>query len=134
MVISVGIFLRFSLSISCDAKAVDNASTMLVTQMTRYDDVYVSATNGTRNSIDYPFTVMQQILMSTQEIEVPVCMGAAKDELIHYMMKVIRAFHALKAGEPDTTVKGFLDESYDHIHIFFAELDTVKKCAPYCFR
>jgi len=134
MVISVGTYLRFSLPISCDAMAVDNASTMLVTQMTHFDDVYVSATNGTRNSIDYPVTVMQQILMSTQEIEVPVCMGAAKDELIHYMRNVIRAFHAFKIGEPDTTVKGFLDESYDHIHIFFAELDTVKKCAPYCFR
>jgi len=116
----------------CLVKDVENASTLLFTQMTRYDDVYVSAANGTRTSIDYPVNVMQQILMDTNDLNVPSCMKKAKVELVNYMDDVIRAFQAFKAGEPDTTIKKYLDESYVHVRIFMTELDTIKKCAPYC--
>ena len=116
----------------CEAEVVERTSAFLVTQMMRYDEVYVSATNGTRTSIDYPVTVLQQILMDTQAFDVPACMRTAKSELVNYMGDVVRAFQAFKAGEPDATVKGWLDDSHAHVRIFISELESVRKCAPYC--
>jgi hypothetical protein len=119
-------------SFSCEVEAVENASALLLAQMTHYDDVYVSATNGTRESIDYPVKVMQQVLVDTQEIEVPACLRAARGELVDYMRNVVRAFQAFQNEDTDDTVKGFLDESYAHVRVFLSELERVKRCAPYC--
>lgn len=121
-----------SLSASCDPEAVEQASAVLFTQMTRYDDVYVSATNGTRDSIDYPLEVMKQILMDTQQVPVPACLQMARSELVDYMRNVIHAFQAFKAGEADLTIKGYLDESHVHVRVFITELERVEKCAPIC--
>jgi len=132
IVAAAGVYAWRAFHSPCEADAVERTSAFLVTQMTRYDEVYVSATSGTRTSIDYPVTVLQQILMDTQAVDVPACMRTAKSELVNYMGDVIRAFQAFKAGEPDATVRDLLDDSYAHVRIFISELESVRKCAPYC--
>lgn len=126
------VYARYFLPGLCDATAVEEASAMLVIQMKRYDDVYASATNGTRTSIEYPVAVLQQILMDTKQVAVPACMRTAKNELIGYMGVVIRAFESYRAGESDGTVKDLVDRSYMHLGTFLAEVKTIEQCAPYC--
>ena len=130
---SAGAFAWHSLNNPCEVDEVKQASAVLITQMRRYDDVYASAANGTRTSIDYPVTVMQQILVDTQEVEVPACMRAAKSELVAYMGDAIKAFKAFQAAESDAAIQGFLDSSYAHIRTFRLELDEIEQCAPRCF-
>lgn len=127
-----GGFTWYAANSPCEVGDVEYASTMLLTQMRRYDDVYASAANGMRTSIDYPVTVMQQILVDTQEVEVPACMRKAKSELIGYMGDAIRAFKAFQAGEQDSTIQSLLDSSYTHVRNFRMELESIKECAPYC--
>ena len=119
----------------CEAGAVQEASALLVSQMRQYDDVYVStAAAPSRDAITYPITVMQQILVDTQQVAVPHCMRAARDELIGYMGDAINAFRAFEAQENDAAIKGWLDSSYAHVRAFRMELDAVQACAPNCFR
>lgn len=132
--IGTGIHARQSLARSCEVQAVQEAASVLVSQMRMYDDVYVSAANGTRTSLEYPLTVMQETLMDTQQVEVPTCLQTAKDELVNYMAGALRAFRAFTAGEPETTIQGHLDDSYTHVRIFLTELEAVRKCAPLCIR
>ena len=66
--------------------------------------MFVSAADGTRDLIGYPVTVMQKILMDTQEIDVSDCKKRAKNSLIQYMGDVIRAFQAFKAEEPNAMI------------------------------
>jgi len=131
-IVWVGIYKWYLFSNPCEVDDVEYASTVLLTQMRRYDDVYASAANGTRTSIDYPITVMQQILVDTQDVEVPACMRRARSELIGYMGDAIHAFKAFQAEEPDTVIQNLLDSSYVHVHTFRMELDEVKECVPYC--
>lgn len=132
LVAAVGTYAWYSHYRPCEVDAVEEASAILISQMKRYDDVYNATTNGTRTSIAYPVAVLQQILMDTQEIVVPACLRTPKSELINYMGTVIRAFQAFRAGEPDATIKGLLDESYTHVRTFIMELEAVNKCAPFC--
>ena len=127
-----GVTSWYFFSNPCEADDVEQAAALLVIQMRQYDNVYASAANGTRTSIEYPVTVMQQILVDTQGIDVPVCMHTAKNELIDYMGDAIRAFKAFQAGEPNGTIQSFLDSSYAHVRAFRVELDAVKECVPYC--
>jgi hypothetical protein len=132
-VLTSGAYTWYSNYHSCDASAVQEASTLLISQMRMYDDVYISAAAApSRGSTIYPVGVMQKILMDTQQVDVPVCMNTAKNELIGYMGDAIRAFHAYEAQEENATVKGWLDSSYAHVRKFIQELDDVKACAPYC--
>jgi len=129
-----GSYTWYSFARPCEMDAVQDASIFLVTQMKRFDDVYVSATdNPSQTAIIYPVAVLQQILVDTQQVAVPACMRTAKNELINYMQSVVRAFEAYSANKPDTTIKGFLDDSYAHIRNFRVELDAVNKCAPICW-
>jgi hypothetical protein len=116
----------------CEADDVEQATALLIIQMRQYDNVYASAANGTRTSVEYPVTVMQQILVDTQGIEVPACMRTAKIELISYMRDAIHAFRAFQSEEPDIRIQGFLDSSYAHVRTFRIELDALKECVPYC--
>ena len=127
-----GGFTWYSANSPCEVGDVEYASAVLLTQMRRYDDVYASAANGTRTSIDYPVTVMQQILVDTQEVEVPTCMQEAKGELIGYMGDAIRAFKAFQSEESDTNIQDLLNSSYAHVRAFRIELEAIKECAPYC--
>ncbi len=131
-VVIAGVYASYAIPRSCEVDAVQEASVILVSQMKRYDDVYIPATAGTRTSLEYPLAVMQQILVDTDQIDVSVCMKTAKDELVNYMAVVIRAFEAFKAGEPDATIQGLLDDSYAHVRAFRLELDAVNECAPFC--
>src|SRR5262245_149154 len=105
-----GIYAWFSLVQPCEVKAVEEASALLVSQWKRYDDVYQVATAASRGSVVLPVSVLQRTLMDTQQVDVPACMQTAKSELINYMGTVVRAFQAYGAGEPDSTVKGLIDE------------------------
>lgn len=118
----------------CEISAVQETSALLVSQMKMYDDVYVSAAAApSRGSTVYPVSVMQKILVDTQQVSVPACMQTAKTELIGYMGDAIRAFQAFEAQEGNAAVKSWLDSSYAHIRVFIRELDDVKACAPYCW-
>lgn len=118
---------------SCDVAAVEEASDFLVIQLKQYDRVYASAATGTRTSITYPVTVMQQILVDTQQVDVPGCVRTAKQELLDYMGTAIRALQAYSTGEADQTIRDLVYESNTHFDNFYAELRAVKECAPYCF-
>ena len=132
MVAAMGIYVRYSLSNSCKVDEVQEASAFLVSQTKRYDDVYQVATNAFQDTVVLPVAVLQQILMDTKQVVVPVCMQTAKDELINYMGTVIRAFDAYAAHESNVTVRDLIAQSNEHYGNFFAELDAVNKCAPLC--
>ena len=117
---------------SCAVTAVEESSTILASQVKRYDDVYQSATAASQTSAVVPLAVMQQILMDTQQVSVPACMQTAKTELINYMGTVIRAFLAYTASEANTVVRDLIDESETHFANFTTEMREVKKCAPFC--
>lgn len=132
IVVAAGAYTWYSLRSSCEVSAVEEASTILVSQVKMYDNVYQSATAATQTSVVVPLAVMQQILMDTQQVAVPACMQTAKTELINYMETVIRAFLAYSAEEANTVVRGLIEQSETHYANFSTELKEVKKCAPYC--
>lgn len=118
----------------CEVESVQEASHSLLIQSKMYDQVYQSAVDGDRTSLDYPVTVMQQTFMDTQAVVVPVCMQSAKGELLHYMETVIYAFRAFAAGEADEAVRDLVQQSNGHYQNFTTEMEAVKACAPFCFR
>jgi len=122
----------YYLPASCEVHAVEEASTILVSQVKRYEDVYQSATAASQSSVVVPLAVMQQVLMDTQQVVVPACMQTAKTELISYMQTVIRAFLAYSAQETTSRVRDLINQSETYYANFSAELKTVKKCAPFC--
>jgi len=134
IVITAGAYTWYSLSSSCEVDAVEEVSTILISQVKMYDNVYQSATAATQTSVVVPLAVLQQILMDTQQVAVPACMQTAKTELINYMKTVIRAFMAYSAQEANTVVRGLIEQSETHYANFSTELKEVKKCAPYCIR
>lgn len=132
ILVTAGAYASYAIPRSCEVEAVQDASAILISQMKRYDEVYVPATAGSQTSLEYPLTVMQQILVDTDQVSVPTCMRTAKVELVSYMGTVIRAFDAFRAGEPDATIQGLLDDSYAHVRAFRLELEAVNACAPFC--
>jgi hypothetical protein len=134
VLLAVGTYTWYSLQRSCDVNAVKDASERLVRQRNRYDHSYQFATSVAQNAVVRPVADLQQILMDTQEVQVPGCMQTAKEELIDYMGIVIRAFLAYGAQEADTTVRDLLDQSNAHYDKFNSELKEVNQCAPFCIR
>ena len=118
----------------CEVESVQAAAHSLLIQSKMYDQVYQSAVDGDRTSLDYPVTVMQQTFMDTQAVVVPACMQTAKGELLHYMETVIYAFRAFAAGEGDEAVRDLVRQSNGHYHNFTTEMEAVQECAPFCFR
>jgi len=133
IVAAVGMYTWFFVYNSCEVDAVQEASTILVTQLKTYDGVFQVAATASRTSPDHPVNTLKQIFMDTQEISVPACMQTAKTELINYMETVISAFQAYRAGEADATILGLVKQSDAQYANFKAELKAVNKCAPYCF-
>jgi len=134
MLAAVGIYSWYAYYRPCEVSVVQEASALLISQMKMYDDVYVSAAAApSRGSTVYPVSVMQRVLVDTQQIDVPYCMQTAKVELLGYMGDAIRAFHAFEAQEENAAIKGFLDSSHAHVRVFIQELDRVEACAPYCW-
>ena len=131
--VTVGVYASMYVYNPCDVDAVKDASIFLDIQLKHYDDVYNSAASGTRTSLTYPITVLQQILVDTQQIAVPACMQTARNELISYMGTVIQAFQSYTAGEEEFTVNNLIYQSNEHYYNFYSELDAVSECAPFCF-
>ena len=117
---------------ACEAKAVAESSVLLVSQLKTYDAAYQFATTVSRAGLSRPVNDLQKIFIDTRAIEVPACMQTAKDELVNYMGTVIQAFQAYMGQEADAAVTTLLDQSTTHYDNFRAELEAVKKCAPYC--
>lgn len=132
IVAAVATYAWYYLRSSCEVNAVQEASAILVIQTKSFDGVYQVATSASPTSLISPVSVLQQILMDTQEVAVPACMKTEKSELINYMGTVIRAFQAFAARETDATVRDLITQSNKHYDNFFAELKAVNKCAPYC--
>ena len=117
----------------CEVEAVEQASAFLSIQLKTYDGVYQVAATASRNAPDHPVTVLQQILMDTQEVAVPTCLQPAKRELVNYMGTVILAFQSYRAGETDAKILHLVRQSDEQYGYFKTELKEIKKCAPYCF-
>ena len=117
----------------CDVGAVKEASAFLTRQLQSYDDLYQFTTTVYPDGLDSPVRKLQQIFMETQAVEVPVCMQAAKGELLEYMGTVIRAFQAYAAGEEGRTLRDLIDQANTHYGNFRSELQAVNACAPFCF-
>ena len=126
------LYTRYSLRSSCDVNAVKETSTILVTQQRVYDGVYQVAVTASRSAPDHPVNTLKQILMDTQEVDVPGCMQTAKNELVDYMGTVILAFDAYRAGQADATVRDLIQQSDTQYANFRAQLREVDECAPYC--
>lgn len=119
---------------SCDVNAVQEAAARLIRQRNSYDHSYQFATSVSSNAVVRPVAELQQILMDTQDVPVPICMQTAKEELVNYMGMVIRAFLAYGAKEPEGTVRDLIEQSNGHYDKFNTEMDAVQQCAPYCLR
>jgi hypothetical protein len=133
VVAAVGTSLWYSLIRPCNVNAVEEAATILGSQLDRYEDVYQVAISATPDSVVLPVSVLKQTVMDTQQMPVPGCMQSAKNELVEYMKIVIKAFDAYAAREPDSTVRGLIIEAVTHLNQFDAELKAVNECAPFCW-
>jgi hypothetical protein len=133
IVATVSTYAWYSIFRPCKVETVQKVSTRLVTQLKLYDEAYQFATSASPTALVRPVNILQQILMDTQELNVPACMQAAKNELVNYMGTVIRAFLAYGAGETNATVSDLIDQSNVYYGNFNAELDAVNECAPFCF-
>jgi len=132
LVAAVRAYAWFFVFHPCELNVVEEASVLLFSQLNRYEDVYQVAISASPRSVVLPVSVLQQILMDTQQVAVPSCMQSAKGELLNYMRTIIRAFDAYAAQEPDATVRGLVDAAVTHLHNFDTELEAVQECAPYC--
>ena len=133
IIAAVGTYIWINVYNACEVEAVQDASALLTSQLKRYDDLFQATTGVYKNSVVLPVTMLQQIVMYTNDVAVPACMQSAKNELINYMQIVIRAFHAFGAGESDAAVRELIAQSNTHYLNFTTELDAVNKCAPFCF-
>ena len=131
---AAGVFVWYAVVRPCESEAVAEASALLLSQLRRYDDVYQVATAATPASSVIPASVLQQILMDTDQVDVPACLQTAKAELVNYMGVVIQAFQAYGSQESDTVVRDLISESETHLVIFRTELKEIEACAPYCWR
>jgi hypothetical protein len=131
---AIGTYSWFYLRNACEVNAVQEASVILGSQVNRYDDVYQVATDAPPDSVVIPVTVLQQILMDTQQVVVPACMRIAKSELVSYMGTVIRAFLAYSVEETNTMVRELITESETHYENYRTEMEAINKCAPLCVR
>ena len=130
---AAGTYFWYSYFRPCNSEAVNEAVTILSSQLNRYEDVYQVAISASPDSVVLPVSVLKQTVMDTQQVSVPGCLGSAKNELVEYMKIVIKAFDAYAAREPDSTVRGLINEAVTHLNQFDAELKAVNECAPYCW-
>jgi hypothetical protein len=133
MLAAVGMYTWNYMHRSCGVSAVKDASAFLVSQQKTYDAQYQFTTTVSRDSLDVPVLMLEEILLDTKEVAVPACMQKAKIELIGYMDSVNHAFQASVARETDATIRDLLRESDRHYANFNRELEAVDKCAPFCF-
>ena len=130
---AAGTYLWYSYFRPCNVDAIEEATTILGSQLDRYEDVYQVAISASPDSVVLPVSVLKQTVMDTQQVYVPGCLESAKHELLEYMKIVIKAFDAYAARESDSTVRGLVNEAVTHLNQFDAELKTVNECAPFCW-
>src|SRR5262245_54363806 len=94
IVAAVGTYVWYFVLNPCEVQVVEDVSVLLGSQLNRYEDVYQVAISASPTSVVLPVSVLQQVLMDTQQVAVPSCMQAAKNELVQYMKSVIHAFDA----------------------------------------
>lgn len=129
---SVGGYTWYYAQTSCEVHAVERASARLLQQLDSFDHSYQFAVTASRRAIVRPVEELQQIFMDTQQVRVPACLAAAREELLAYMATVIRAFVAYGSDEPNSMVRSLIDVSDTHYDSFRTELRAVGECAPFC--
>ena len=132
IVAAVSTYTWFALYGPCQVSTVQGASSALMEQLTLFDSIYESIPSLTPIAIFGPITQMEQILMATKEVAVPICMQVARNELISAMEGLIRALLAVMESKPEATRTHLMEESKTHLDNFTAELKFVKRCAPFC--
>ena len=132
LIVATGTYTWFSLRSSCEVHAVEDASAFLISQLNVYDRLYQVAVTASRTMPDHPVNTMKQVMMDTQEVDVPRCVRAAKTELLSSMGTVILAFDEYRAGKEDASVSSLIRQSDVQYANFRAELRTVNQCAPNC--
>jgi hypothetical protein len=132
LIAAAGTYAWYSVRSSCEVEAVKEASAFLISQQNFYDRVYQVAVTASRSAPDHPVNTMKQVLMDTQEVDVPGCMQTAKTELVNYMGTVILAFDDYRAGKEDASILKLIKQSDVQYANFRAELRAVNQCAPNC--
>lgn len=132
IVVAVSTYTWFALYGPCQVNTVQTASTALMDQLLLFDSIYQSIPSLAPIAIIGPITQMQEILMETKEVVVPACMQVARNELIFAMEGLIRVLLAVMESKPEGTRTRLMEESTTHLNNFTAELEFVKRCAPFC--
>jgi hypothetical protein len=132
ILVGTGLYTWYYRVNACDTSAVKETSTFLSTQLKTYDAAFQFATTVYGTGLSRPVNDLQKIYMDTQEVGVPACLQTAKKELLSYMGTVINAFQAYMAEQPDTTIRGYLNQSNTYYDHFKWELEAVNQCTPYC--
>ena len=130
--VPAGLRAWYAWSNPCEVTLVQDASTLLDGYRRRFDDVAQVAATALRNDSVRTIYELQFTYMNTQQVEVPVCLGEGKTELLRYMEAVIKGFEAYAASEAQSTVTAHFQESDTHYRNFRQQLQEVNACAPYC--
>jgi hypothetical protein len=122
----------FALSGPCTVSTVETASNAMLDQLQLFDVIYQSTPSLTPVELFNPMTQLQQILIDTKKVVVPVCLLIAQNELITGMETLMRALLAVMESKPEATAAGLYEKSTAHFDNFKAELKWIDKCAPFC--
>ena len=122
----------FALYGPCTVNTVETASNAMLDQLQRFDAIYQSTPSLTALELFDPMTELQQILIDTKKVVVPVCLLIAQNELIIGMETLMRALLAVMESKPEATAAGLYEKSTAHFDNFKAELKWIDKCAPFC--
>jgi len=131
-VAAASVYAWFALYGPCGRGDVKTATTALLDNLKAYEQAYEAATLMGPIGLVGPVTQLEQTLLSTRELVVPVCMQAAKNELATSIESAIRAYLAVMNQQPDKTFQKPMKDSKTHLENFATELDAVNRCAPFC--
>lgn len=116
----------------CSLNTVETASSALLDHSQRFDAIHQSTPSLNAVELFEPMTQLQQILIDTKKVMVPVCLQTAQLELLAAMETVIRGLLAVMESKPEATSAKLFEKSNTHRDNFAAELEWINKCAPFC--
>ena len=116
----------------CSLRSVKSASNTMLNHLELFDAAYQSIPSVTPVELFEPMTQLQQILIETKKVMVPVCLQTAHLELTTAMESLMRSLLAIMESKPESTSAGLLEKSNKHRDNFTAELEWINKCSPFC--
>jgi hypothetical protein len=132
LIAAVSVYTWYAVDGPCGRGTVDTASAALIDQLKAFEADFQSAASMNPIGLVGPVTHMEQTLWATQEVVVPACLQAAKNELVTSIESEIRAYLAIMSQKPDKTVKKLKEDAKTHLENFATELEAVNRCAPFC--